>query len=157
IHPAVTKYAHQLGLSRQSVSLERESGVEISSATLDGWVMRVGQLLQPIRSAMAQELLDGSYIQVDETTVAVAVDDGRGRSHEAYVWQYSGPGGSVVFDFRLGRGREGPKLFLGNFEGILQSDGYGAYDHVGGTQLVHAGCWAHARRKFFDAVKLNPK
>ena len=53
--------------------------------------------------------------------------------------------------------REGPKRFLGNFEGLLQSDGYGAYDHIGGPGLVHAACWAHARRKFFDAVKLNPK
>jgi transposase len=57
----------------------------------------------------------------------------------------------------MGREREGPKRFLGNFEGILQSDGYGAYDHIGGKQIVHAACWAHARRKFFDAVKLNPK
>jgi transposase len=63
----------------------------------------------------------------------------------------------VVFDFRMGREREGPKRFLGNFEGILQSDGYGAYDHIGGKQMVHAACWAHARRKFFDAVKLNPE
>lgn len=57
----------------------------------------------------------------------------------------------------MGREREGPKRFLGNFEGILQSDGYGAYNHVGGAGIVHAACWAHARRKFFEAVKLNPK
>ena len=157
IDTVVSKYADYLPLYRQSVILERESGLEISRATLDGWVMRVGQLLQPISAAMAQELLDGSYIQVDETTVAVQMHDGRGKNHQAYLWRYSRPGGSVVFDFRLGRGREGPKLFLGNFEGILQSDGYGAYDHVGGKQLVHAACWAHARRKFFDALKLNPK
>ena len=81
--------------------------------------------------------------------------DGRGKNHQAYLWQYSRPGGSVVFDFRMGREREGPKRFLGNFEGILQSDGYGAYDHVGGKQIVYAACWAHARRKFFDAVQLN--
>jgi len=61
-----------------------------------------------------------------------------------------------VSDFRLGRGREGPKKFLGQFEGILQTDGYAAYEHVGGLRIVHAACWAHARRKLFDAVKLNP-
>ena len=60
--------------------------------------------------------------------------DGRGKNHQAYLWQYSRPGGPVVFDFRMGREREGPKRFLGNFEGILQSDGYGAYDHVGGPR-----------------------
>jgi hypothetical protein len=53
-------------------------------------------------------------------------------------------------------GGEGPKLFLGQFEGILQADGYTAYDHTGGPKLVHAACWAHARRKVFDALKLSP-
>jgi transposase len=47
-----------------------------------------------------------------------------------------------------------PKILLGDFEGILQSDGYAAYDHVGGPKIVHAACWAHARRKFFQAVEL---
>ena len=56
----------------------------------------------------------------------------------------------------MGRNREGPKRFLGQFEGILQSDGYAAYDQVGGPKMVHASCWAHSRRKFFDTVKLNP-
>jgi transposase len=74
----------------------------------------------------------------------------------ALRWQYRRPGGGVVFDFRLGRGRDGPKKFLGQFEGILQTDGYGAYDHVGGPKIVHAGCWSHSRRKFFEAAKLNP-
>jgi hypothetical protein len=63
----------------------------------------------------------------------------------------------VVFDFRLGRGRDGPKRFLGQFEGILQTDGYTAYDQIGGTRIVHAACWAHARRQFFEAVQLNPR
>jgi hypothetical protein len=116
----------------------------------------VGDLLRPITAAMGQELVSGTYIQADETTVSVQMHDGRGKNHQAYLWQYSRPGGPVVFDFRMGREREGPKGFLGNFEGRLQSDGYSAYDHVGGPKIVHAACWAHARRKFFDAVKLNP-
>jgi transposase len=157
IDTVVSKYADHLPLYRQSVILERETGIDLSRATLDGWVMRVGDLLRPITGAMGQELLSGSYIQADETTVGVQMHDGRGKNHQAYLWQYSRPGASVVFDFRLGREREGPKQFLGNFEGLLQSDGYSAYDHVGGKQIVHAACWAHARRKFFDAVKLNPK
>ena len=156
IDTVVSKYADHVPLYRQSAILVRETGIELSRATLDGWVMRVGELLRPISVAMNQELLSGSYIQADETTVAVQMHDGRGKNHQAYLWQYSHPAGPVVFDFRLGREREGPKQFLGNFEGLLQSDGYGAYDHIGGPKLVHAACWAHARRKFFDAVKLNP-
>jgi len=71
-------------------------------------------------------------------------------ANSAYLWQYSRPGGVVVFDFRMGRQRERPRRFLGNFEGILQSDGYAPYDHAGGPNIVHAACWAHARRKFFQ-------
>jgi hypothetical protein len=81
--------------------------------------------------------------------------EGRGRNHQAYLWQYGIPGGAVVFDFRLGRGREGSKQFLKQFKGILQTDGYAAYDH-GDSGVVHAACWAHSRRKFVEAVRLNP-
>jgi transposase len=157
IDTIVAKYGDYQPLYRQSAILEREAGIEISRATLDGWVMRVGELLIPVSAAIGRELLGGSYIQADETTVDVQMHDGRGRNHQAYLWQYGRPGGSVVFDFRMGRGREGPKNFLGRFEGILQSDGYTAYEQVGGPKMVHAACWAHARRKVFDALKLNPE
>jgi transposase len=156
IDAVVAKYSDHLPLYRQSVILEREAGVEIGRATLDGWVMRVGELLIPMVEVMRRELLGGSYIQADETPVDVQLRDGRRQNHQAYLWQYGRPGGGVVFDFCMGRGREGPKEFLGQFEGILQTDGYVAYEKVGGPKLVHAGCWAHARRKFCDAVKLNP-
>jgi len=155
IDTLVAKYSDHLPLYLQSAILERETGVEISRATMDGWVMQVGELLIPIAEAMRRELIGGSYIQADETTVDVQMHDGRGQNHQAYLWQYGRPGGGVVFDFRLGRGRDGPKEFLGQFEGILQTDGYGAYDHVGGPKIVYAACWAHSRRKFFEAAKLN--
>jgi hypothetical protein len=135
--------------------LEREAGLEIGRATLDGWVMRVGELLQPVVAAMRKDLLSGSYLQADETTVPVQMHDKRGSNHEAYLWQYGRPGGETVFEFCLGRGRAGPKKFLDKWEGILQTDGYQAYEGVGGPKLVHVGCWAHARRKFVDAVKVN--
>jgi hypothetical protein len=83
--------------------------------------------------------------------------DSRGKNHQAYIWQYGKPNGGVVCDFRVGRAREGPKAFLDKFDKLLQTDGYAAYDGVGGEKLVHATCWSHARRKFVDAVKLNPK
>lgn len=156
IDTIISKYSDHLPLYRQSVILERETGVEISRATLDGWVMRVGELLIPVVAEMRCELLRGSYIQADETPVDVQMHDGRGQNHQAYLWQYSSPGGNVVFDFQLGRGREGPRKFLGNFEGILQTDGYVAYEKVGGPKLVHACCWSHARRKFYEAHQVSP-
>ena len=161
INTVVAKYCDHLPLYRQAAMIEREAGVEIGRATLDGWVMRVGELLGPIVGAMRRDLLAESYLQADETPVPVqmrgALGARRGENHQAYLWQYGKPGGEMVFDFRLGRGREGPRKFLGEWEGILQTDGYAAYDDIGGPKLVHVGCWAHARRKFVDAVKVNPR
>jgi len=134
----------------------QESRLELSRATMDGWVMQVGQMLMPVVGAMKNELLAGSYLQADETPVEVQMHDGRGHNHQAYLWQYSRPWGTVVFDFRLGRGREGPRQFLGKYGGILQTDGYVAYEKVGGPGLVHAGCWTHCRRGFANVAKLNP-
>jgi transposase len=93
------------------VIMERDIGLEISRATLDGWVLKVGELLIPMVAAMRRELISGTYIQADETPVDVQTREGRGHNHQAYLWQYSRPGGSVVFDFRLGRGRDGPRRF----------------------------------------------
>jgi Transposase and inactivated derivatives len=157
IDTLVAKYGDHLPLYRQSAILERETGLEIGRATLDGWVMRVGESLIPMTAVMGRELVGGSYIQADETPVDVQMHDRRGKNHQAYLWQYSRPGGSAVFDFRLGRGRAGPREFLDRFEGILQTDGYIAYDQVGGPKMVRVCCWAHARRKFHEAVKLSPQ
>jgi transposase len=157
IDTVVSKYADHCPLYRQSAMLERDSVVELSRQTLDGWVLRVGDLLVPLAEALRQELLYGSYLQADETPVGVQMHDGNGSNHLAYLWQYGQPHGAVVFDFRMGRGREGPRHFLGNFDGLLQSDGYAVYDSVGGPKMVHACCWSHARRKFVEAVKLHPQ
>jgi len=147
IDTVVAKYSDHVPLYRQSAIVERETGVEIGRATLDGWVMRVGELLSPIAAATRRELISGSYLQADETPVGVQMHDGRGKNDQAYLWQYGTPGGSVVFDFQLSRGRDGPKRFLGQFEGILQTDGYAGYEQVGGPKMVRACCWAHARRR----------
>jgi transposase len=157
IDTVVRKYCDHVPLYRQSAILERDTGLELSRATLDGWVLKVGELLIPLVGAMRGELLSGSYIQADETPVPVQREEARGNNHHAFLWQYGRPGGSVVFDFRLGRGREGPKQFLGKFEGILQTDGYAAYDHIGGSKMVHAACWAHAERYFSEVVQLQPQ
>ena len=155
IDTIVNKYSDHLPLYRQSAILLRDTGVSIGRATMDGWVMRIGELLIPVVKAMSRELLAGSYMQADETPVPVQMSDARGKNHQAYLWQYGSPGGNVVFDFQMGRGREGPVKFLGQYQGILQTDGYAAYRSVGGGRMVHAACWAHSRRKVFDALKLS--
>jgi hypothetical protein len=131
--------------------------VEISRATMDGWVMPVGESLIPLVEAMRQELIGSGYIQADETPVGVQMHDRRGRNHQAYLWQYGSPGREVVFGFRMSRAREGPGQFLKKFQGLLQTDGYAACDGLGGARVIHAACWAHARRKLVESVRLNLK
>ncbi|MHB1784171.1 MAG: IS66 family transposase [Acidimicrobiales bacterium] len=156
IDTIVGKYADHNPLFRQSVIFLRDAGIDIGRATMCGWVMTVGEMLAPVVGAMRRELLAGSYIQADETTVDVQMHDRRGKNHQGYLWQYGTPGGATIFDFQMGRGREGPAHFLDKFEGILQTDGYAAYNSgVGSPKMVHAACWSHARRGFVDAIKLN--
>jgi transposase len=156
IDTIVGKYADHNPLYRQSVIFLRDAGIDISRATMCGWVMTVGEMLAPVVGALRRELLAGSYIQADETTVDVQMHDRRGKNHQAYLWQYGTPGGSTIFDFRMGRDREGPASILDKFEGILQTDGFISYvSGVGGLKMVHAACWSHSRRKFVDAIKLN--
>ncbi len=157
INTVVSKYCDHLPLYRQSVMLARDAGVAISRVTMDGWVMRVGFLLSAIVRAMQKEVHRGGYIQADETTVMVQRrEERKGRNHQAYLWQFGNPGGSVVFSFHLGRGGEAATSFLAGFKGILQTDGYAGYNAAAKGAAVHAGCWAHLRRYFVDAVKVSP-
>lgn len=155
IEATVNKYCASLPLYRQQAIIKRDAGVEIALSTLNDGVLRVGELLIPISAAMKREVLAENYIQADETPIGVQTHDKRGRNHQGYMWQYGSPGKGVVFDFRMGREGEGPKQFLGNFNGLLQTDGYKGYNNVGGPKMVHACCLAHARRKYVDAVKVN--
>ena len=118
--------------------------------------MRVGDLLGPVTMAMRKEVLQGSYLQADETTVHVQrPEEKKGKNRQAYLWRFGNPGGGVVFSFDLGRAGEVARSFLGDYAGIPQTDGYAGYNNTGGPGMVSAGCWAHARRYFVDAVKLN--
>jgi hypothetical protein len=156
IDTVVGKYADHNPLYRQSVIFLRDAGIDIGRATMCGWMMTVGEMLAPVVWTMRRELLAGSYIQADETTVDVQMHERRGKNHQGYLWQYGTPGGATIFDFQMGRGREGPAHFLDKFEGILQTDGYVSYVRgVGSPKMVHAACWSHSRRQFVDAIKLN--
>ena len=108
-------------------------------------------------AAMRRELITGTYIQADEHRSMCRHARAGERITKRIAGNIVAPEEFVVLDFRLGRGRDGPKRFLGQFEGILQTDGYAAYDQIGGTRMVHAACWARARRQFFEAVQLNPR
>lgn len=151
------KYLDHLPLFRQSAALWRDAQVNVSPSVLCDGVMAVGALLIPVNAAQRLELLAGDYLQADETPVGVqSPDAAKGQNHRAWQWQYSVPGGPVVFDFQMSRSRAGPAAFLQNYRGVVQTDACGAYDSVIGPQMIHAGCWAHVRRKFHEAHQLDP-
>jgi transposase len=144
------KFDEHLPVYRQCAVLERDFGIELSRQTLVDAMLKVGDLLEPVRRVLAEDLKAGGYIQADETPVPCQSERTPGRNHQAYMWEYSRPAGPVVFDFRMGRQRDGPRAFLKGFVGKLQTDGYGGYDHLG-EGIIHGGCMSHARRGFHKA------
>jgi transposase len=152
------KYADSLPLFRQQAILRRDLGIDVALSTINDAVLRVGELLIPVVDGMAHDLRTGGYIQADETYCGVQTPDKKGQNHRAWFWQYSAPELGVVFDFEMTRGREVPREFFKNYGGILHTDGYAAYEKdVGARNVIRACCWAHSRRRFIDALKVQTK
>jgi len=155
IEVLVRKFQLHLPVYRQCAALAEDFGIELSRKTLNDAILAAGELLRPVVGALRLELLAGGYIQADETTMPCQTGERTGRNHRAYVWEFSRPGGIVIFEFQMGRGREGPREFLKGFRGKLQSDGYAAYDKLG-EGIVYVACATHIRRGFVDAAKVAP-
>ena len=156
-HVLVSKYKDHLPLYRQSSILGRH-GVEIPESTLCDWVKDAAEILDPIVCAMRSSVLESAVVQSDDTPVLV-LDRGHPQGRKrGFLWAYVGDRSEVVFDFTPGRGRDGPKQFLGDYRGILQADAYSGYDHLFTTgDIVEAGCMAHARRRFVEAEQSDPE
>jgi transposase len=151
----VSKYKDHLPLYRQNKIFER-FGVDLPESTLGDWIKEAAGLLLLVVAAIRQSILRSCCINSDDTGILVQDSTQQGGSKKSFLWGYVGDRGEVVFDFTAGRTRDGPRTWLGDFRGYLQADAYSGYDAVfrdsnGG--LVEVGCWAHARRKFFDAIE----
>ena len=157
-HVTVSKYQDALPLYRQQTILER-IGVDLPRATLANWMIRAGTLVQPVINLLEDRLLSHDIVQMDETTVQVLKESGKRAQSKSYLWlQRGGPLDQkvVIFHYDPGRGAGVAKLLLAGFKGYLQTDGYDGYNAVvAANGLVHVGCWAHARRRFSDAVKVQ--
>lgn len=156
IEALAAKFQQHKPVYRQCAMLLEDHGIDLSRQTLNEGILRAAELLIPVNRAMAAELLAGDYIQADETTVPCQDHLTKGKNHRAYLWEYSVPAGTVVFQFAMGRGRAGPREFLKGFRGILQCDGYGVYADLG-EDIIFLACLAHIRRGFVDAGKLAPE
>jgi transposase len=153
------KYCDHLPLYRQEKMLARW-GASISRQNLCDWVGTATAVLEPLVKRMKQDLLQGGYVQVDETPIRCNDPDLRdGQTTQGWLWALSRPGGDVVFEWRLSRRHEEAERLLGDYRGVLQSDGYEAYAAFVRTHpgVEWAGCWAHARRRFFEAAGERPK
>ncbi len=160
------KYCDHLPTYRQVQMFARE-GYNLSESTLNQWILEAGNRLAPLYLAMKSTVLAQFYLQADETTIRVLPEKGKDKknmksgTHLGYFWVYRSPALNLpIFDYQPGRGQECPKAVLREFTGVLQTDGYRAYDAVAeastkGIEL--AGCWAHARRKFVEAEPSDPK
>lgn len=149
----VSKYIDHLPFYRQIQRFKREFGWEPASSTLSDWMTSCCQLLEPLYNTLKQKILEGGYIQADESPIKVLDSDKKGSTHQGYQWVYHDPLQKLVlFNYRKGRGQHGPKEFLDGYKGYVQCDGYRVYDKIGvDPDITMAGCLVHARRKFVDA------
>jgi transposase len=155
-HVAVSKYADALPLYRQATMLER-SGIDLSRATLASWMVRAGELVQPLVNLMAEEILASGFLQCDETPFQVLKEDGKPATSLSHLWARRGePEGHplLLFEYAPSRSKKVAERLLEGFQGFLQTDGYEGYTEIGARPgIVHVGCWAHARRRFHEALR----
>ena len=155
-----TKYVDGLPLARFEKVLARHD-VTVPRQTLARWVIGASGTLQPLHNLMRDILFDAPFIHMDETVVQVLKEKGKSPNSQSYMWvQTGGPPGKpvVIYDYDPSRSGEVPARLLLGYQGYLMTDGYEGYNKLAKTEgIEHLVCWAHVRRKFVDAVKVQPK
>ena len=147
----VSKYLDHCPLHRQE-GIFRRHGVELSRKTMCGWMKQTADALRPLYERLKQEVLSSKTVQTDDTPVAV-LDRKLPRTRKGRFWTYVGQR-ATVYDYTPTRKRTGPEKFLEPYHGYLQADAYAGYDALfkeSERGLVEVACWAHARRKFYEA------
>ncbi len=147
------KHVHHMPVDRQ---LKRFSmlGVDIPATTVESWQSLTAELLRPLYGVLRASVLKSSYLQVDETGLAVQDRTKQGTTHKGFLWGYHAPTAKLVyFEYQKGRGKIHCRSMLDDFTGFLQTDDYAAYhDHKARDGVVGLACWAHARRTFDKAL-----
>jgi transposase len=153
-----SKYVDSLPLYRQEAMFERY-GVRLPRATQAAWMIALTVVLQPLLNLMDERLRSSGYVRIDETRVRVLNSD---KAPSALHWMWvrvAGPKHQriILFDYDPSRGGEVADALIEGCSGYLQSDGYQAYEGASArASLVHVGCFAHSRRRFFEALKALP-
>jgi transposase len=148
----VSKLGDHLPLYRLERIFERQK-VHIARSTMCAWMRCAGDLVAPLVDLMIERVRQSRVIHTDDTTVPVQ-SPGQKQCRKGRIWCYLGDEANAytVYDYTPSRSRDGPAKWLKNFTGYLQADAYGGYDGIYHAQgVVEVACWAHARRKFYDA------
>ena len=156
---ATAKYQDALPLYRQENIFKRHD-IEIPRATMANWMIKIGgELFTPLINLMRDHLISQPLIHYDETTYQVLKEPDKTAQSKSYMWVgASGPPGKrvILFDYAPTRAASVPVQLLVGFSGYLVTDDYAGYNAVCKTEdITRVGCWAHARRKFYDALKIQ--
>lgn len=147
------KYVYALPLHRQ-IDKYRRLGVNIPASTASDWMIKGWKHLAPLWELLKLLVKNQKYIQADESPIKVQDKQHKNGIHRGYMWVYNCPTDNLVlFDYRKGRGKSGPKEMLQDYSGVLQTDGYSVYEALFGKHksIILVYCMAHARRKFVEA------
>jgi len=149
------KFVNAMPLYRQEQEFKR-LGVVLSRQNLSNWIIKGTALLDPIMKKLKQELLTRQVLHADETTLEVLCEPGRPAKANSYMWVYRTSGDTkrpiVLYDYQEGRSGRFAKEYLSGFSGVLHSDGWNGYHQLEEQGVTLCGCWAHARRKFNEAL-----
>jgi transposase len=156
-HVLLSKFVDHLPLYRQEQMLSR-LGPTFTRQAMVHWVRHGTLLLQGVHAELLRRAKAGRYLQLDETPIALLDPERPGKARDAWLWAVHAPEQKIiVFEFHLTRGHGPPKELLDGFVGVLQTDGWRAYDTalnaLPGHHIVRAGCAAHARRGFVKALE----
>ena len=159
-HIMTQKFVMGSPLYRQEQEINRK-GIKLSRQTMSNWILRATEdYLIPVYEQLHKELLTRDVLHADETTLQVLHEPGKKPQTDSYMWLYRTSGDTdkpiVLYEYQPGQGAKHPKEFLAGYKGYLHTDGYAGY-HDLGEDITVVGCWAHARRKFDEAVKSLPK
>lgn len=156
---ATQKYCDALPLYRQSEIFKR-LGIELDRSNLANWMIKCGELVQPLINLLQDQLLERPLVHMDETTVQVLNEPGKKAQSNSYMWLMASftERPITVFHYAPTRSQEIPKDLLDKSIDTLMVDGYKGYQSVcTDYEIQRLGCWAHARRKLMDAKKIQLK
>jgi transposase len=149
----IDKYVNHLPFYRQ-IQMFKQQGISIAPATINGWFQNVADLMRPTYYRLKELVLDSDYIQSDETTIPI-INNEKQTTIKGYIWMIRAVMGNLVF-FHYDHGSRAQKVALQlfkDFQGVIQTDGYAVYDiYENKKGVLPIGCWAHARRKFEEAL-----